>query len=55
MPSYTIVADNPKTGAQVVEAEIPEAHAPTEAERLKKAGMKDIKVVPTRDPHGNAG
>ena len=53
--SFTVVADNPKTGAQVIEAQLPEGDVPRETRKLKKAGMKAVKVVPTRDPFGNAG
>ena len=52
---YLIVADNPKTGAQVIKAELPEDETSREAKDLKKAGMKDVKIVPTSDPSGNAG
>lgn len=54
-PSYTITADNPETGAQVIRVLPSLKAAEDEVNRLNEAGMKNIRCVQTRNPGGNAG
>lgn len=54
-PTYTILADNPKTGAQEITGMLGPKGAEDEAKRLKRKGRKNIKITPTRNAAGSAG
>lgn len=53
--TFTVTADNPETGAQIIRAMLTEKGAAEEAARMKKTGLRNIKIAPVRDPAGNAG
>lgn len=53
--TYTITADDPKTGAPVIRAQLSAEGASAEVDRLRAQGMENIKVTPTHNAAGSAG
>lgn len=54
-PTFTVTADNPETESSVIRTMLDKKGADDEAERLKAAGMVNIRIDEQKNPAGNAG